>query len=289
MINFDEATHTYTNEEGKTLISVTTLLKWAGISPSYDGVNEAVLKAAAERGSLIHKEIENYLKNGEIGFTTELQNFIKYIKKNDIQVLASEKMVNNDNVAGTIDLIAIRHKSNEYIYVDFKTTSTTYMNSVSWQLSIYKDLDGEYPSAKLEVWHFLKDGSLEVKGVEEIKQEDVHNLYASYLKGEKYELAISESVMAQLYEAEKIIAYFEIEKKKAEENAKTVREKIIESMKAAGITKFENDNFSITYIAPVEAETFDSKKFKLEQPDEYKKYVKKTRKSEQVRITLKGD
>ena len=34
MINFDEENHTYTNECGKELISVTTLLKKAGISPN---------------------------------------------------------------------------------------------------------------------------------------------------------------------------------------------------------------------------------------------------------------
>ena len=62
MINFDEQTHTYTNEKGKVLISVTQLLKLAGISPNYDFVNEEVLKAAADKGSLIHKEIEDYIK-----------------------------------------------------------------------------------------------------------------------------------------------------------------------------------------------------------------------------------
>ena len=57
MISFDSETHTYTNEEGKKLISVTTLLKQEGISPNYDCVNEDVLKAAADRGTYIHKEI----------------------------------------------------------------------------------------------------------------------------------------------------------------------------------------------------------------------------------------
>ena len=287
MVNFNEETHTYTNENGKVLISVTTLLRKAGISPSYEGVNEELLKASADRGTLIHKEIEVFNKTGEVGFTPELHSFIKYCNDNDVEVLASEKMVHNDDVAGTIDLIIRYRKTGIVNYVDLKTTSVTYKNSVSWQLSIYKDLDREYPEAGLEVFHFGKDGSLEVKPVDEIPNEAVHGLYASYLKGEEYKVAISNTDLAKLYEAEKIIAYFENEKKTAENNAKILREKIIESMKAMGLTKFENDKIIISYIAPTTAETFDSVRFKTENPEEYKKWVRTTTKKEQVRIKLK--
>ena len=289
MLNFNEETHTYTNEEGKVLVSVTTLLKWAGISPNYDNVREDILKAKAERGTLIHKEIEDYVKKGEVGFTAELQSFIKYITENDIEVLASEKMVNNDDVAGTIDLIVRYRKNGKVKYVDLKTTSTTYKNSVSWQLSIYKDLDNEYPDAELEVWHFLADGDLEVKEIDEIEKEAILNLYEAYKNGTDFKVAISNSDLAELYEAEKIIAYFENEKTKAETNAKKVREKIIDSMKKMGLTKFENDKIIISYIAPTTAETFDSVKFKAENPEEYKKWVRTTTKKEQVRIKLKGE
>ena len=287
MVNFNEETHTYTNENGKELISVTRLLKLAGISPNYDFVKEDVLKASAERGTLIHKEIEVYNKTGEVGFTPELQSFIKYCKENDVEVLASEKLVYNDNVAGTLDLIVRYRKTGIVKYVDLKTTSTTYMNSVSWQLSIYKDLDNEYPEAELEVWHFLKDGSLEVKEVNEISKLAINNLYDCYINGNKLEAAISESALTELYEAEKIIAYFEKEREIAENNARLVREKIVASMKEMGITKFENDKIIISYIAPTTAETFDSTRFKKECPEEYKKWVKTTNKKEQVRIKLK--
>lgn len=289
MVNFDESTHTYTNEKGKKLISVTTLLRWAGISPSYDGVDPNVLQAKASRGTLIHKEIEDYIKTGEVGFTVELDSFINYIKENDIEILASEKMVFNDDVAGTIDLIIRRRKTNRISYVDFKTTYTTYMNSVSWQLSLYKDLDGQYPDADLEAWHFLKDGSLEIKNANEISKDAIHDLYKAYLTGEKYEVKAENADLMELYEAEKIIAYFEREKSKAEERAKAVRAKIVESMKEAGLTKFENEHIIISYIAPTTAEVFDSKRFKTEQPDEYAKYIKIQNKSEQVRIKLKEE
>lgn len=295
MINFDEQTHTYTNEKGEVLISVTQLLKLAGISPNYDFVNEEVLKAAADKGSLIHKEIEDYIKKGEIGFTTELHEFITYVKEQGIKVLASEKQVYNDRVAGTIDLI-FQYPNGKVVYADFKTTSTIHKQAVSYQLSIYKDLDknseheidANYEDADLEVWHFLKDGSLEIYTVMEIAKPALDRLYESIAAGQPIEKTEEEKqFLKELYDAEKVIAYYENEKKLAEENRNKVRDKIIEIMKAQGITKFENENISITYIAPTDAETFDSKKFKEEHPNTYQEYVKITHKKESVRITLK--
>ena len=58
MILFDEKTHTYT-DDGKHLISVTQLMKKHGLAPDYSGVSESVLGAKAQRGTLIHKEIEH--------------------------------------------------------------------------------------------------------------------------------------------------------------------------------------------------------------------------------------
>ena len=294
MIKFDAETHTYTNENGEVLISVTQLLKLAGISPNYDFVNEDVLKAASERGTLIHKEIEDYIKTGEIGFTKELHEFITYVKEQGIKILASEKQVYNDRVAGTIDLI-FQYPNGKVVYTDFKTTSTIHRQAVSYQLSIYKDLDknseheidANYDDAELQVWHFLKDGSLETHSVLEVAHPEILRLYDSILTGEKYELQADQNDIEQLVQAEKLIAYFEREKAQAEENAKIIREKIIDAMKKQGITKFENDKILISYIAPTTAETFDSKKFKEEHPETYKEYIKITNKKESVRIKLK--
>ena len=66
-VNFDKTTHTY-SLEGKNLISVTQLLQMFHLSPDYTIVDEETLKASANRGSMIHSEIEAYNKRGEIGF-----------------------------------------------------------------------------------------------------------------------------------------------------------------------------------------------------------------------------
>lgn len=72
---FNESNHTYKLGE-KILISVTRLLKKHKLSPDYSAVDPDVLKRAAGKGIAVHKEIENYIKNGDIGFTQELQDFM---------------------------------------------------------------------------------------------------------------------------------------------------------------------------------------------------------------------
>lgn len=68
---FDEEWHTF-KLDGKILPSVTRLLD----DGSYDNVDPEILKRACERGTLIHKEIETYLKSNIKGYTDEFYEFL---------------------------------------------------------------------------------------------------------------------------------------------------------------------------------------------------------------------
>ena len=68
---FNEKTHEYKWGD-KILPSVTTILEKTLFENKYEDINETVLKKAAEKGSMIHAEIENYIKNNELGFSSEL-------------------------------------------------------------------------------------------------------------------------------------------------------------------------------------------------------------------------
>lgn len=70
-LTFDEEWHTYRVND-KIVPSVTRLLD----DGSYTNVDQEILKKACERGTLIHKEIEMYLKHTEKGFTDEFQEFL---------------------------------------------------------------------------------------------------------------------------------------------------------------------------------------------------------------------
>jgi hypothetical protein len=289
---FDEETHTYYDQDNKPFISTTQLLEVGGITPSYDFVDKDLLKASADKGNLIHKEIENYIKNGEIGFTKELDEFVNYLKAHKLTPVASELVVNDDLVAGTIDLV-LKAENGELILADNKTTSTIHSDSVSWQCSIYKKLyehTHEEKISRLCVFHFNKDGELNVRDLPIKSKEVIDELYEWYRTkpDTKFELS-SIGQLTELYEAEKVIAYFESQKKEWEEKSNTMRESIVNVMKEKGISKFENEKIMITYIAPTIAKTLDTAKLKSEKPEIYNEYLKDTEKKEQVRIKLKGE
>lgn len=84
------------------------------------------------------------------------------------------------------------------------------------------------------------------------------------------------------------IAEFERQIKLIEEQKEALKEAIKAEMEARGILKIEDatNGLTITYIAPSHRESFDSKKFKAENPDMYDEYVKLTPVKSSIRIKI---
>jgi hypothetical protein len=76
-VEYIEEFHCY-KLEGKIIPSVTQLLS----DGSYEGINKELLEYAQFRGSLVHKEIETYLKTSEKGFTSEFYEFLTLYTRN---------------------------------------------------------------------------------------------------------------------------------------------------------------------------------------------------------------
>lgn len=77
---FEEDTHTYYLED-KELPSVTSLLDTGDYINGALNVPEEILEYARQKGTLVHKEIEEYLKYGTLGFTQEFEEFVKLFQK----------------------------------------------------------------------------------------------------------------------------------------------------------------------------------------------------------------
>lgn len=253
--DFKEDNHTYWIND-RQLISVTQLLKKHNLATDYSAVNPEVLNAKAERGTYIHKEIEHYLKKGETGFTSELQDFIDWQEKNKVTTVGSEVIVNNDIIAGTIDFIADSPNFNSEI--------------------IILHLDGKKCTAY---------------PLELIPNEEIERLIECERNGEIYkekELDIKPHLLKEIYSFQLTIQAIEKKKKEAEDNALAVREIILAAMKAQGIKSYTNDFLRLTYVAPFEEETIDSKKLREELPEVAERYSKSTQVKESIRIKLRG-
>lgn len=178
MLVFNEEEHKYLLD-GKELISVTTLMKKHGLSPDYSAVDPVVLRRKAMRGTLIHKELEDYLIGGESGFTKELYAFIEIEKRFEIKNATPEQKVHNDIVAGTVDLQA-EYKGGTLL-ADFKTTAKVHIEPVRWQMSIYQELIGKKFDT-LAVIH-LDGNKAEFIPVEPIEEKLVKELFEAERNG----------------------------------------------------------------------------------------------------------
>ena len=76
-ITFDEEWHTY-KHQGKILPSVTQLLD----DGSYQNVDKDILRYAQEKGTLVHKEIQQWLEGQKEGITEEFDEFVRLFNEN---------------------------------------------------------------------------------------------------------------------------------------------------------------------------------------------------------------
>lgn len=301
MITFNKETHEYFNGEKK-LISVTQLMRKHGLAPNYDGIPSEVLRKAAERGTLVHEEIENAIKKDWVGFTAEYFSFMQYMARKEksgarVNVFESEYVVYNDIVAGTADLILI--ENGEYIIADIKTTSQLHKEPVSWQLSIYAQLvrdmtNGEIDIKRGQAFHFDKEGALNVVEIPLKPVLEVENLLDCERYGEKYEYqayiqSFENDAIAELVEIEKVIKHIEEQKKEAEAQAYKLRGYIMKAMQENDIKAFENERIKLTYVEPTTRTAIDSARLKADMPEIAEKYAKTSQVKASLRITLKGE
>lgn len=291
MIRFDKEEHTYYLDDKK-LISVTQLIKKHNLDGNfYENVDEETLKKKAERGTIVHEEIDDYIKNNNIGFTKELKDFIDFQEKEELSCLESEMIVNNDIVAGTIDLMGIKN-ANAFI-ADHKTTCQINYESVSWQLSIYAYLFDKSVYEEIDLYIFwYKDG---VKLLRVLKKpiEEIEKLLDCERKGKIYKqeitLARQELLLTQIKSFENFISELKEQEKNAQQEYDKVKEKLKEEMQKNGVKSLTLDNVKITLKDSYIKESVDSKELKKQEPLIYEKYKKESRVKESILITIQKE
>lgn len=178
-LEYDDTTHTYL-VNGVIVPSVTQVMQ-VKFGNKYEGIRSEVLNRAAERGTAIHKAIENYCKGMDDG-SKEVHNFnflMNYYKikpvKNEVPIIL---MVDNQPViAGRLDLVL--QENDTLSLADIKTTS---------------QLDKEYLVYQLNLYRL---GYMQSYG------ERIDKLYGLHLRGDKrklVELPINEDIALELLE-----------------------------------------------------------------------------------------
>ena len=291
-IKFDDNLHKYT-VDGKEVISVTQLLQKHKITPSYDAVDKELLRVASERGTLIHEEVEKWIKKGETGFTEESEKICDYLfeRADENSEIISEQMVANDVVAGRFDVLYTHEK--KLVLTDIKTGNTKHLFGWTWQLSLYKYLYEKMYGKEIDSLEILwANGDLTVIPCEYVGDDKIENLLNAEREGRlisDVDLGVSEEELVDLEELMEDIKSKEEELNLLKEKVDKVKETLYGTMEKEGIKTVDRNKLKITYVAPSTRISVDSKKLQKEEPEIYNKYVKTTTVAGSIKITLMGD
>ena len=147
---FDD-THTYL-VDGVIVQSVTQLLN-RKFGKKYDSVDANTLKKAADRGTMIHKAIEDYCLKGKESDLEEVKDFAflqKYyqfvVQENELPIIVDFA---GETYAGRLDLILLisdykdkgdgtYFRYDKWAVADIKTTSTLDKEYLGHQLNLYR-------------------------------------------------------------------------------------------------------------------------------------------------------
>ena len=282
---FNDQTHTYKLND-KILPSVTQIINGVLFYNKYSSVSEDTLELAKNKGSLIHKEIENYIKKGETGFTLELGNFINIVNDKKIEHMKSEVKVHNKEIAGTIDIVCKIGDKN--IIIDTKTTAELDKEYVSWQLSMYAYILETYYSVRIDELYamWLRDEKYKFVKVEKKTHNQIEDVLEAFKNGSKIDLY---SATLQTIPLDNQIAFMGLvhQMNDIENKIKEVKEAILKEMEDRGLSKVEIGNVTITYKQPTTRVSIDTKK--LKEDGLYDKYSKISNVKGSISIKLEED
>lgn len=287
-VRFDELTHRYLLfvEDGsmRLLKGVTTLMRDHGLSPDYSGIDPAVLKRAAERGTAVHHLLEDYDDGKPVADTPELRAY----RRLKLDVLASEYLVSDDEaVASSIDKVIYVDETTVDLG-DVKTTSELHTDAVAWQLSIYKALfEAQNPGIKVRTLYgiHVRDGRARLVEVAPVPPERVAELLRCEREGTRLAPPDVPGVSGVLTPEEtgSLVSYsLRIDElKNTIKELECVRaaycEKVAAYMEANRIPELEANGCTIRLKAAYDAERLDSKRMREEDPDLYAKYARTSR------------
>ena len=141
-IDFQEDGHIYTFNGKQADYSITQVLKEVGLTKAmYKSVDSEVLKAAAKRGSLYHKDLENLIKDRNYTPMTEQGMIYQEWFNNNVDSGVAEVVIGMEYkgkiICGCVDDMLIL-KNGEYSLDDHKFNAEFHREAVTYQTALAK-------------------------------------------------------------------------------------------------------------------------------------------------------
>lgn len=292
-VRFDEEQHRYFLGE-KELSGITGTLIKKAFPDTYKGIPDAVLAKAAERGSVVHQNLELFdtICNSDVNIMPsvlpEVKDYNEMLISYGLHHVDSEYLVtDNENFASAIDKVLADDEGNIYL-ADIKTTATLHYDNVSLQLSIYaKWFEEQNPDLKVKeiVCMWFKNGQSKFQPLPRVADYQIDDLINAYLADDaeyQYKVEVPEQFSALEQEFRLITARVDALKIKQDE----LKEKIMKMMEDNKQKSVKTQFASYSYVAATTKKTFDTKLFKDTEPDHYEHYLKETTTKPSIRIKL---
>lgn len=292
-VRFDEEQHRYFLGE-KELSGITGTLIKKAFPDTYKGIPDAVLAKAAERGSVVHQNLELFdtVFNSDVNIMNsvlpEVKDYNEMIISYDLHHVDSEYLVtDNENFASAIDKVLADNEGNIYL-ADIKTTATIHYDNVSLQLSIYaKWFEEQNPDLKVKeiVCMWFKNGQSKFQPLPRVSDEQIDELINAYLTNDtdyQYKVEVPEQFSALEQEYRLITARIDAMKIVQDD----LKEKIMKMMENNKQKSIKTNIGTYSYVAATTKKVFNTKLFKEAEPDHYEYYLEESATKPSLRIKL---
>ena len=286
---FEPLSHTYLCGE-KVLIGVTTLMAKHGLSPDYSNIPAATLKKAADEGTAIHREIQDYDNGLSVLRTPLIEEYIALCAEKGLKFVASEYLVSdNETVASSID--CVYGEKNEVILVDIKTTTKPHMRPLAWQLGCYKVFfERQNPGKKVVGCYCLHIDrkAKTIKGlipVDVVTEAEVDALITAEREGRIYideyeepsaEIVLTDEELSAYVVQASEIASLKDKIKQIEESLKGLDKRVLDYMIEHNLETMEGGGGVFKVKKAYERTSIDTDRLKKMQPGIYDQYKKTT-------------
>lgn len=283
---FEPISHTYLMGD-KMLIGVTSLMEKHGLSPDYSGIPKATLMKAAEEGTAIHREIEDYDNGISVLRTPLIEEYIAICQERGLIFAQNEFLVSdNELVASSID--GVYGPENAISLVDYKTTQKVHRRSLEWQLGIYRVLFERQTGLKVANCYCLHIDKKEraIKGlvpIEPVSEAEVDALLLAEKEGRIYideyeepsaELVLTDEELTAYVTQQAEIARLKEQIKGIEETLKGLDKRVLDYMLENDLVTLPGGGGEFRLKRAYERTTIDTERLRRMQPGIFEQYSK---------------
>lgn len=292
LIYFEPLSHTYIGLDGKILSGLTGLMAKHSLSPDYSHIPEKVLMAAAEKGTAIHKLLQEYDEGNALLNEPLIEEYRDAIRDAGLTHIASEYLVSDNEVVATfIDKVYDTGIPNVVDLADVKTTLKVHKRSLAWQLGANVVLfERQNPGIKVRNVFCIsidKD-TRKLRGlvpITPVSAEEVDALLQSESEGRIYidlyeepsaELVLTDEELAAYVTQQAEIARLKEQIKSIEETLKGLDKRVLDYMLANDLVTLPGSGGEFRLKRAYERTTIDIERFRKMQPGLFEQYSKTT-------------